>query len=205
MKCYKMFIKIHISITRAQKRTANATRKSSKNTLSVPSDLRSPFAIPLEYSRDEGGSSDPCNKPRKNRTAPPTSPVVYNNRPGHYHLMSQERGRVKCSDKPNGCSIPGIMASNPLRSSAFFPSDSQNEGESVFSGLKRYSSCAFRKKYIVRGFWGTNEQSFALFIYFTQRFLVSLTIPHFSNLLAAKRYHRAALRRAYFRALKRAA
>lgn len=32
-----------------------------------------------------------------------------------------------------------------------------------------------------------------------------LTIPHFSSLLAAERYHKAALRRAFFMELKRAA
>src|SRR6266481_5649964 len=58
----------------------------------------------------------------------------------------------KIQYKPKGCSMPGMMASNPLRSSAFFPSESQKDGERVLSGLDMYNPCALRRKYIVSGF-----------------------------------------------------
>jgi hypothetical protein len=100
--------------------------------------------------------------------------------------------------KPKGCSIPGIMASNPLRSSALFPSESQKDGERILSGLHLYSPCALRRKYIVRGF--CNRMSLINTVQSRP-----LTKPHFSSRLAAKRYQRAALRRACFRALRKAA
>jgi len=64
-------------------RTVNATRKSSKKTLSVPGILLSPFALPFTGSGVGDGEDtvEPRSRPRKNRTAPATLPVVYSNRP----------------------------------------------------------------------------------------------------------------------------
>lgn len=72
-------------------RTVNATRKSFRKTLSVPNDLRSPFDSPLSLGEVivADGSSDPWSRPRKNRTAPPTSPVVYNKRPIRRHMLNK--------------------------------------------------------------------------------------------------------------------
>jgi hypothetical protein len=48
--------------------------------------------------------------------------------------------------------MPGMISSKPSVSAGDWFSDSQKEGDSDFSGLNLYKSCALRRKYMVRGF-----------------------------------------------------
>lgn len=99
---------------------------------------------------------------------------------------------------PSGCSIPDSMASNPVSSEGERASESQKEGDNSFGGLILYSPCAFRRKYIVKGFWSKHQSPCG-------RHVVRLTIPHFSNIFAADRYQSADRRLADFLALNSAA
>ena len=53
---------------------------------------------------------------------------------------------------PSGCSIPDRMSSSPSAIIEDFPSESQNEGDNSLGEGMLYNSCAFRRKYIVKGF-----------------------------------------------------
>lgn len=135
----------------------------------------------------------PRSKPRKKRTAPSESPMVYCNRATH---CRNQRAVIKvmrgCPVLPSECSILVRTPSNPGES--FFspcgdPSASLKDEESGFCGLWDRIWCAMRRKWTVNGFWCflNEEQSTEC---------AELTIPTFSSLPAARIYHIAARRNA---------
>lgn len=88
-----------------------------------------------------------------------------------------------------------------MRGEVASPSDSQKDGDSTFSGPEQRISCARRRRYIAKGFYArlASDDSRGK----TKKNL--LTIPHFCNLVAAKKYHNAALRLICLRTLRSAA
>jgi hypothetical protein len=66
--------------------------------------------------------------------------------------MLASRQISRTMTEPSGCSMPGIISLNPSLLIGDRLSDSQNNGDSVFSGMDLYSPCALRRKYIVRDF-----------------------------------------------------
>lgn len=107
-----------------------------------------------------------------------------------------------CRVLPSSCSIPGTTAAKPSQRRELLSSLSQNDGESSLGIGSWYRSCALRKKYMASGFYDGKEQSgLHCRPYCSQ----GLTIPVFSNLSAATKYHSAARRFAPLSSLRNAA